>query len=130
MKFIFNSLLLILFCSLAGLPARASSLDELYRDIVRSDNQGYLPMFVKNRSQPDILIEEEVLKKVKDSSPAATKETTPTTVKLDNDRAAVEAARQAALLKWQNTLKAVQEKKDEITAVSYTHLTLPTKLEV
>ena len=34
---------------------QASSLDELYRDIMRSDNQGYLPLFVKNRKTPDIL---------------------------------------------------------------------------
>ena len=26
---------------------QAVSLDEIYRDIVRSDNRGYLPMFVK-----------------------------------------------------------------------------------
>ena len=35
---------------------RASSLDELYRDIIRSDNRGYLPLFVKNRTAPDDLL--------------------------------------------------------------------------
>ena len=33
----------------------ANSLDELYRDLIRADNEGYLPLFVKNRKVPDIL---------------------------------------------------------------------------
>ena len=35
--------------------AQASSLDDLYRDIIRSDNRGYLPLFVKNRKTPNSL---------------------------------------------------------------------------
>ena len=42
-----------------SLPAHATSLDEIYRDLVRSDNSGYLPMFVKNRNAPDFLLDDE-----------------------------------------------------------------------
>ncbi len=38
---------------LFGQNGYCSSLDELYRDVIRSDNQGYLPLFVKNRNTPD-----------------------------------------------------------------------------
>ena len=55
---------LLIGLSYSGLT-QASSLDDLYRDVIRSDNDGYLPMFVKNRSMPDVLVEEEVLKKAK-----------------------------------------------------------------
>ena len=58
--------IILSFCIFLLCPglASATSLDELYRDIVRSDNQGYLPMFVKNRSIPDVLIEEEILRQI------------------------------------------------------------------
>ncbi len=38
---------------LFGQNGHCSSLDELYRDVIRSDNQGYLPLFVKNRKTSD-----------------------------------------------------------------------------
>ena len=47
---------IILSLMFAAPESSANSLDELYRDIIRSDNQGYLPMFVKNRDIPDILV--------------------------------------------------------------------------
>ena len=42
------SILALLF---ASVDARATSLDDIYRDIVRSDHDGYLPIFVKNRPE-------------------------------------------------------------------------------
>ena len=38
----------------------ANSLDELYRDLIRADNEGYLPLFVKNRKVPDILSDDKI----------------------------------------------------------------------
>ena len=40
----------------------ATSLDDIYRDLVKSNNQGYLPVFVKNRNAPNFLDEEELSK--------------------------------------------------------------------
>ena len=53
---------------------QAMSLDEIYRDVVRSDNRGYLPMFVKNREAPDFVVDTKALKdvpepKAEDKSP-------------------------------------------------------------
>jgi hypothetical protein len=52
-------------CLWAEQAAWASSLDDLYRDIIRSDNSGYLPLFVKNRQSPNMLAEDEWLEQVK-----------------------------------------------------------------
>ncbi len=54
--------------------SQAMSLDEIYRDVVRSDNKGYLPMFVKNREAPDFVVDTTALKdvpepKAEDKSP-------------------------------------------------------------
>lgn len=102
--------------------AQATSLDELYRDIVRSDNQGYLPMFVKNRSIPDILSEEEALLDGENPALSEQKNNLPGPVNLTNTRRAKEAAEQAVLLRWQNALLAVEQNRvtplelEEITA--------------
>lgn len=91
--------------------ASASSLDELYRDIVKSDNQGYLPMFVKNRAIPDILVEEELLKKLEKTPPHQLKQPIPDPVYLSDDRQKREDALRAAAIKWNNTILAVQENR-------------------
>ena len=62
---VFTFLLLFFSANLV----QAMSLDEIYRDVVRSDNRGYLPMFVKNRTAPDFLDEEVVLKDVPEPKP-------------------------------------------------------------
>ena len=41
---------------------QAMSLDEIYRDIVRDDNSGYLPIFVRNRNRPELLFEDKLPK--------------------------------------------------------------------
>lgn len=94
---------------LTAIPAAAGSLDDLYRDIVRSENQGYLPMFVKNRSIPDILPDENQLNLSKENAPSARQ--LPDSVNLTNDRLAQEEARKAAQMQWDNTLKAVAENR-------------------
>ena len=91
--------------------AQAASLDDLYRDIIRSDNQGYLPLFVKNRSMPDILVEEEVLKKLADMPAESNKTPDQKPLNLTNDSQAQEAARKAKQLKWEQTLQAVEQNR-------------------
>ena len=39
----------------------AAGLDEIYRDLVRSDNRGYLPLFVKNRQAPSVIDEDKIV---------------------------------------------------------------------
>lgn len=92
----------------------AASLDELYRDIVKSDNHGYLPMFVKNRNQPDILMDDKTLKNLP-ISPEKVEEIDDITINLINERKLQEEAKKAAELKWQNTIKAVEN--NLVTAV-------------
>ena len=67
-----------------SLPAHATSLDEIYRDLVRSDNSGYLPMFVKNRNAPDFLLDDEAAKQI--MPPKETKTIDMKAVNLESER--------------------------------------------
>lgn len=91
-------------------PVSATSLDELYRDIVKSENRGYLPLFVKNRTIPDILIEEEVFKKIPESASEPLKSNLPQ-IKLSNNRAEKELRQKLYTEKWHQVLRAVQENR-------------------
>ncbi len=91
--------------------AKASSLDELYREIIRSDNDGYLPLFVKNRSVPDILIEEEYIKKSLSSSDNKLRGEVPAPVNLSNNRKEKDSVEKKLQLRWQKTLEAVRENR-------------------
>ena len=104
-------LICLLISCVASLSAQASSLDELYRDIVRSDNQGYLPLFVKNRDIPDILIEEELLKQNLPTTRHNLKDPISDVVNLSNDRLIREQAIAAANKRWQETMIAVRENR-------------------
>ena len=104
---------------LVAVSARASSLDELYRDIIRSDNSGYLPLFVKNRNEQIILLEEDdfndveveefndakIAKKIKLS-------------KEENQESALLAAKQ---VQWLKTVAAI--KSNQVTAVELHDIT-------
>ena len=105
--------IILSFCMFLLWPglASATSLDELYRDIVRSDNQGYLPMFVKNRSIPDVLIEEEILRQIPENQESQPKKNIPHPIYISNDRDAQKAARLAAINRWENAVKAVEENR-------------------
>ena len=65
-------------------------------------------MFVKNRSLPDILMEEEILKKLPPEVQTAVPSPASAPINLTNDRAAREAAAKAAQQRWADALKAVQ----------------------
>ena len=114
-----KTLFFILFASLIyTLPAQATSLDEIYRDLVRSDNSGYLPMFVKNRNAPDFILDEESSKKI--TPPEEAKLLDIKAVNLESERAKREAALKAAQERWKNTLKAI--KNNQITPVDLEEL--------
>lgn len=91
-------------------PVLATSLDELYRDIIKSENRGYLPLFVKNRTIPDILIEEEVLKKIPETKSEDLKNALPA-INLTNDRAKQEWMRKLYTEKWHHVILSVQENR-------------------
>ena len=88
--------------------AQASSLDDLYRDIIRADNSGYLPLFVKNREIPNFLLEIEGYELQKNSSE---KDIPP--INLSNDfRHRMEVKKLKEEL-WLKTIESV--KKDQVT---------------
>lgn len=108
-----NFILALLLALLLPNLVLATSLDELYRDVVKSDNEGYLPMFVKNRRIPDIFSEEDALKNVPDQKTeeqnAIIKTAKP--INLINERKIREEEEKKALLKWQNTIEAVRQNR-------------------
>lgn len=103
---------LFLSLMLSGLWANNSSaagLDEIYRDLVRSDNRGYLPLFVKNRESPKIFDDEALINDV--SQPSTVNEQSLNgleDVNLDNERQRRSAEAEEEELRWQQTLKNVQ----------------------
>ena len=102
-------ILVLLFVCLCNTNLFAAGLDEIYRDLVRSDNRGYLPLFVKNRDVPNIFENEDL--SGDDFSSVSTNEEMLKgldDINLDNDRQRRSAERDAAELRWQQTLRNVQ----------------------
>ena len=105
MKKTFFAIICLLF---SVSQASAGSLDELYRDLIKSDNEGYLPMFVKNRKAPDILTDKQISDSdVAQPAEAVVEETLE--VNFVDPRKVKEEAEKAALQKWENTIKAIQQ---------------------
>lgn len=103
---IFFTLLTICFCSQT---AQAVGLDEIYRDLVRDDNKGYLPVFVKNRNQPELLFEEDFIK----TYPRTEVKDVPEnkSVSLIDERKIRERQRLEELKRWNEAVKAVKENR-------------------
>jgi len=105
----------ILLCTIIGLApftASATSLDELYRDIIRSDNSGYLPLFVKNRNEQIILIEEDDFDSAPQTQPTKI-QTSSQRLKLSNDLLQKSALTKAKQIQWLKTLAAI--KSNQVT---------------
>ena len=83
--------------------ANAASLDELYREIIKSDNQGYLPIFVKNRNIPEFEIDDA---KTNINNQANIDEAK--TINLKNEKRQKELARQEYNKRWENIITAVK----------------------
>ena len=80
--------------------AQATSLDGIYRDIIRSNNSGYLPLFVKNRHQPDVLLSDEELKKVIPATNNLKTIDPNKRLKLSSDFAEIDALDKARHYQW------------------------------
>lgn len=105
-SFLFLSMMLGCLCSN---EACAAGLDEIYRDLVRSDNRGYLPLFVKNREAPKIFDDENILNQM--SQPSGLSEQNLNgleDVNLDNERQRQSKEREEDELRWKKVLKNVQ----------------------
>jgi TPR repeat protein len=98
----------------------ATTLDELYRDVVRSENSGYLPLFVKNRNAPNVVLGDEELAELKQQS--ENKEDYKSDVlNLTNDvRERVNEAKERQL-QWIKTIDAI--KSNQVTAVELDDIT-------
>lgn len=101
--FIKKIILFLLFLLVPQLVfAQVSNLDEIYREIVKSENQDYLPLFVKNREAPDFL---------RDIEQVETKQTNAQQeiIELQNKRKIMREKQKAEELKWQAVILAVQQ---------------------
>ena len=105
-KLAFLTLLAFLFVK----PAHSTSLDEIYRDLVKSDNEGYLPLYVKNRKIPDVLIEDGITE-IPLSIKAEDPKITPYQIPLVDKYKIEEEARIARQRKWENAVLAVKENR-------------------
>ncbi len=98
----------------------AASLDELYRDIIRSDNRGYLPLFVKNRNVPDILIGQEDLEQVEEV-PSTNDKNTSSTINLSHKIDEHMVLAKARQLQWLKTIAAI--KSNQVTPLELNDIT-------
>ena len=105
-KLIFLTLLAALYAS----PVLATSLDAIYRDLVKSDNQGYLPLFVKNRKAPDILNDEQITN-IPPVEEAQEPKVVPYQIPLVDKYKIAKEAELERLRRWDNAVKAVQENR-------------------
>ena len=113
--------IMALTCLFPACAFSASSLDELYRDIIRSDNRGYLPLFVKNRTVPgDILIDEESISSLKHAEPSVISSGN-SSVNLSNDYNKDSVLAKARQQQWLKTVAAV--KSNQITPFELNDIT-------
>lgn len=98
---------------LAVADTKAASLDGIYRDIIRSNNSGYLPLFVKNRQPPDILLSDEDIKKAVPKA-ANLKLINPNQkLRLSSDYEELDTLNKARHYQWLKTIAAV--KSNQVT---------------
>lgn len=87
----------------------ATGLDQIYRDLVRSDNRGYLPLFVKNRNAPEVGSSDKLLEEV--AAPVEVEKDNTVgleDVNLDNPRQKKNMELEAENERWQQVLANVQ----------------------
>lgn len=107
-KFILSAFMAVLIAQ----NTHAASLDDIYRDIVRSNNSGYLPLFVKNRQQPDILLMEEEMSGY--TPPIGLKAITPDkTLRLSPEFDQSDTIAKARRAQWLKTIAAI--KSNQVT---------------
>ena len=98
----------------------ATTLDELYRDVIKSENSGYLPLFVKNRKAPNVVLSEDELAELK--QPTENKEEYKSEVlNLTNDVGERVKAAKERQLQWVKTIDAI--KSNQVTPVELDDIT-------
>lgn len=109
------------FLNLSANMSFASSLDELYRDIIRSDNRGYLPLFVKNRQSSDnLLIDEQDINSLQHIEPNKSG-FSPAPIKLSNSYGKASVLAKAREQQWLKTIAAV--KSNQVTPFELNDIT-------
>lgn len=96
--------------SATKVQAQSASLDEIYRDLVRSDNLGYLPIYIKNRNAPEFIIDEEEIKKNQAGQEIYQIKDQDLIINFEDDRLKQEEEAKAKALIWQQTIEAVKNK--------------------
>ena len=120
MKKFFKSVLMLCCLFAFAQECFATSLDELYRDVIRSDNSGYLPLFVKNRKVPMVSLEEDDLLPVKPDVEKAV-EYKSEILNLNNDFGGRVKVVQERQLQWGKTIAAI--KSNQVTPVELDDIT-------
>lgn len=105
-KLAFLIILAVLYSPAAG----ATSLDEIYRDLIKSDNQGYLPLFVKNRKAPDILVDDGITK-IPEVPATIDPKISPYEIPFFDKYKLEAEAKAEARRKWDNAVNAVRENR-------------------
>lgn len=126
MKIIYGIFFAIAYMMVCVQTSFATSLDEMYRAVIRSDNSGYLPLFVKNRKAPVVVLEEDDLEEVKPSASKAV-EYKREVLNLTNDVSERMKAAKERQLQWIRTVEAV--KSNQVTPVELDDITSRVKDE-
>ena len=120
MKKVFKILVSLLCFSSFAQSSFATSLDELYRDVIRSENDGYLPMYVKNRKIKTVSLGEDELVSVKPNN-EKTIETKSEVLNLTNDVGERIKAAKDRQLQWSKTIEAI--KSNQVTPIELDDVT-------
>lgn len=108
-KIAYISVLCAVFLISAGnVQAQSTSLDAIYRDLVRSDNLGYLPIYIKNRNAPEFIIDEERAKKSQEGQEIYQLKDQNLIINFEDNRIDQDEVDRMNALKWQQTIQAVK----------------------
>ena len=83
-------------------------MDAIYRDLVRSDNLGYLPIYIKNRNAPEFIIDEERAKKSQEGQEIYQLKDQNLIINFEDNRIDQDEVDRMNALKWQQTIQAVK----------------------
>ena len=108
-KIAYISVLCAVFLISAGnVQAQSTSLDAIYRDLVRSDNSGYLPIYIKNRNAPEFIIDEERAQKSQEGQEIYQLKDQDLIINFEDNRIDQDEVDRMNALKWQQTIQAVK----------------------
>ena len=120
MKTFYGIFFAIIYMTVCARTGFATSLDEMYRDVIRSDNSGYLPLFVKNRKAPVVVLEESELVEVRPSAEKSLEYEGEILNLTNNVEERVLAAKERQL-QWIKTIEAI--KSNQVTPIELDDIT-------